>query len=143
MTTCTYSYTTSEEEGVQKMHRSINSEDVEEYPNDDRPQEVELHKEEDIEFHNGTLQSSSGTTYVAIDTHQQQGDGDDNDSDQDEPDVFAVIGSYKLDKDRCYSLSGEEKQQRKRRSADNLVETTLSATIDKREYLHQNSFTFM
>ena len=122
------------------MHRSINSEDVEEYPNDDRPHEVELHKEEDIEFQHGILQSSSGTTYVAINTHQQQ-EGDENDSDQNEPKMFAVVGSYKLDKDRCYSLSGKEKQQRKRRSADNLVETTLSATIDKREYLHQNSFT--
>ena len=119
------------------MHRSINSEDVEEYPNDDRPHEVELHKEEDIEYHSGILQSSSGVTSIAIDSHQQRsqkplGSEESSGDDQDDSNVLSVKGSYRLDREHCYTPSESEIQRRKR-SSDNVFESALSATIDKSE----------
>ena len=129
---CHLSYEPTEEDGAWKMHRSISTQDVEEYSGDTKTSDVELSKEEDVEYRSGSLYSSSGATSVEI-VNYQRGESD-NLTDYE---TFEVNANYRLDRVHCYSLSSEELPQRKRRSADstNVVESTLSATIDKREYV--------
>lgn len=119
------------------MHRSISSKDVEEYSSEAKPRDVKLSKEEDVEYRSGSLYSSSGATSVEILTKGQQENVDEEDQPDElfKSDTLTVSGSYRLDRMRCYTLSSNELPQRKRRSADstNVVESTLSATIDKRE----------
>ena len=117
------------------MHRSISSKDVEEYSSEAKPRDVKLSKEEDVEYRSGSLYSSSGASSVEILTKRQQVDEEDQDDDFFASDTLTVSGSYRLDRMRCYTLSSNQVHQRKRRSADstNVVESTLSATIDKRQ----------
>ena len=114
------------------MHRSISSKDVEEFSGDTKTGDVELSKEEDVEYHSGSLYSSSGATSVEIVNYQREESNNLTDYK-----TFEVNAHYRLDRVHCYSLSNEELPQRKRRSADatNVVESTLSATIDKRKYM--------
>ena len=123
------------------MHRSISSEDVEEYSSEAAKQrDVKLSKEEDVEYRSGSLYSSSGASSVKILSKRQQHEMV---IEEDQPDklfnsdTLTVSGSYRLDRIRCYPLSSKKLFQRKRRSADstNVVESTLSATIDKRQYI--------
>ena len=126
------------------MHRSISSEDVEEYSSEEAKQrDVKLSKEEDVEYRSGSLYSSSGASSVKILSKRQQHEMV---IEEDQPDklfnsdTLTVSGSYRLDRIRCYPLSSKKLFQRKRRSADstNVVESTLSATIDKRQYMHDH-----
>ena len=117
------------------MHRSINSKDVEEYSGDARPRDIELNKEEDVEYRSGSLYTSSGATHLQIFTSQKRRHSQKMNDNLTDSDTLTVNGSYRLDRINCYTLSSKKMPQRKRRSADanNVVETTLSATIDKRE----------
>ena len=54
-------------EGTTKMHRSISTEDVMEYPMHVPPRDVLLVKEEDVEYRDGKLAKSNGTTRVSFD----------------------------------------------------------------------------
>ena len=120
------------------MHRSISSRDVEEYSTDVQPRDIQLTKDEDIEYRSGTLYSSSGTTFVEILTFSQ---GTQQLADEEEPsnltdsNTFTVNGSYTLDRMQCYTLSKSAAAQRNGRSVDNMVVTSLKATVNKREYL--------
>ena len=122
------------------MHRSISSEDVEEYSSKAAKQrDVKLSKEEDVEYRSGSLYSSSGASSVKIVSKRQQQEmvvEEDLPNNLFKSDTLTVSGSYKLKRIRCYLLSSKKIFQRKRRSADstNVVESTLSATIDKRQY---------
>ena len=120
------------------MHRYVNSEDVEQYPDDTHPRDILLTKDEDIEYRSGMLYHSSGTTFVEISispqqTVQQFADEEESSSNLTNPHTFSVYGSYSLDKIQCYTLSRSATVQRNRRSVGNLVETSLGATIDKRK----------
>ena len=121
------------------MHRSISSRDVEEYSTDAQPRDIQLTKDEDIEYRSGTLYSSSGTTFVEILTlsqgRQQQLADEEEPSNLTDSKTFTVNGSYTLDRMQCYTLSKSAAAQRNGRSVDNVVETSLKATVDKREYL--------
>ena len=121
------------------MHRSISSRDVEEYSTDAQPRDIQLTKDEDIEYQSGTLYSSSGTTFVEILTfsqgRQQQLADEEEPSNLTDSNTFTVNGSYTLDRMQCYTLSKSAAAQRNGRSVDNVVETSLKATVDKREYL--------
>ena len=121
------------------MHRSISSRDVEEYSTDAQPRDIQLTKDEDIEYRSGTLYSSSGTTFVEILTlsqgRQQQLADEEEPSNLTDSNTFTVNGSYTLDRMQCYTLSKSAAAQRNGRSVDNVVETSLKATVDKREYL--------
>ena len=120
------------------MHRSISSKDVEEYSSEAKPRDFKLSKEEDVEYRSGSLYSSFGASSVEIlsKRHHEMVDEEDQPDNMFKSDTLTVSGSYKLDRMRCYTLSNNELPQRKRRSADttNVVESTLSATIDKRQY---------
>ena len=54
-------------EGTKKMHRTITSDDVMEYPMHVPPRDVQLVKEDDIEYRDGRLVESNGTTRVSLD----------------------------------------------------------------------------
>ena len=120
------------------MHRSISSKDIEEYSSEAKPRDIKLSKEEDVEYRSGSLYSSSGATSVEILAKSQQEMVDEEDQPDNlfKSDTLTVSGSYRLNRMRCYMLSNKKIFQRKRRSADstNVVESTLSATIDKRQY---------
>ena len=132
-------YIPTDKDGVKKMHRSISTRDVEEYSTDAQPRDIQLTKDEDIEYRSGTLYSSSGTTFVEILTfsqgRQQQLDDEEEPSNLTDSNMFTVNGSYTLDRMQCYTLSKSAAAQRNGRSVDNMVETSLKATVDKREYL--------
>ena len=136
-------YIPTNEDGIQKMHRFISSRDVEEYSTDVQPRDIKLTKDEDIEYRSGTLYSSSGTTFVEILTFsrgtQQQLADEEEPSNLTDSNTFTVNGSYTLDRMQCYTLSKSAAAQRNRRSVDNMVVTSLRATINKREYLRTKS----
>ena len=117
------------------MHRSISSRDVKEYSGDAKPRDIELNKEEDVEYRSGSLYTSFGATNLQIMQKRRQGMTVDQPDNLTDSDTLSVSGSYRLDRMKCYTLSSNELPQRKRRSADstNVVESTLSATFDKRE----------
>ena len=122
------------------MHRSVRSNDVKEYSSDTQPSDIRLMKDEDIEYRSGTLYSSSGTTSVQILTFQQQqqrqlAEEMDPPSNLTDPNTFAVNGSYTLERMQCYTVSKSEAAQKSKRSVTNVVQTSLKATINKREYL--------
>ena len=121
------------------MHRSISSRDVEEYSTDVQPRDIQLTKDEDIEYRSGTLYSSSGTTFIEILTlsqgTQQQLPDEEEPSNLTDSNTFTVNGSYTLDRMQCYTLSKSAAAQRNGRSVDNMVVTSLKATVNKREYL--------
>ena len=126
------------------MHRSISSRDVEEYSTDAQPRDIQLTKDEDIEYRSGTLYSSSGTTFVEILTfsqgRQQQLDDEEEPSNLTDSNMFTVNGSYTLDRMQCYTLSKSAAAHVNKRSVDNVVETSLKATVDKREHLCKRVF---
>lgn len=124
-----YRYT-QRQDGAQKMHRSIRSKDVEQYPGDSKPREISLRKEEDIEYQSGSLKSSSGTATVALAASKKQ--RLQMEMEEEENDSFAVKGSYRLQRIHCYTLKHSEAWKRRRRSTGDAVKATLSATIDKR-----------
>ena len=119
------------------MHRSINSKDVEEYSGDARPRDIELNKEEDVEYRSGSLYTSSGATHLRIFATQKRRHSPKMNDNLTDSNILTVNGSYRLDRINCYTLSSKEMLQRKRRTTDsaNMVESTLSAAIDKREHL--------
>ena len=111
------------------MHRSVKSKDVEKYPGDRKPREVKLDREEDIEYESGSLKSSSGQTTVSISTkhlkHRKEAGSK----------KFAVKGSYQMKRIKCIAVTTRNERPRGRRSADETIESTLSATVDKREHV--------
>ena len=54
------------ENGVLRMHRTIDSENVEGYASHLPPGEVDMTKEEDIVYKNGVLSHASGSTSVKL-----------------------------------------------------------------------------
>ena len=107
------------------MQRIINSRDV---IDDTHSRDIQLTKDEDIEYRSGTLYSSSGTTFVEILQERQQHLADK------ESNRLIANGSYTLEKMQCYTLSKSAAAHINKRSVDNMVETSLKATINKRKY---------
>ena len=100
---------------------------------------MQLTKDEDIEYRSGTLYSSSGTTFVEILTFsqgtQQQFADEEEPTNLTDSNTFTVNGSYTLDRMQCYTLSKSAAAQRNGRSVENMVVTSLKATVNRREYL--------
>ena len=107
------------------MHRFIGSRDV------THPHDIQLTKDGDIEYRSGTLYSSSGATFAEIlqETQQHLADKESN--------RLTVNGSYTLDRMQCYTLSKSAAAHINKRSVENMVETSLRATINKRKYLRR------
>ena len=71
-----FSYPDSVDE-VRKMHRTIDSEDIIEFPMHIPTRDVTLHEEEDIEYKDGRLIKSNGTLHLSIDSSTSRLEGSD------------------------------------------------------------------
>ena len=117
------------------MHRSISSGDVKKYSTGARVKDVQLEKEEDIEYRSGHLYHSSGSTTVKMAKPQQRFSGR-HTTLQEGPlneDLLTANGSYVLDLLRCYTVSSTAK--RGRRSARRpMIRGSLEVVTDKGNY---------
>ena len=114
------------------MHRSISSGDVKEYSTGASVKDVQLEKEEDIEYRSGHLYHSSGSTTVKLVKPQQRFTGR-HTTLQEGPlneDLLTANGSYVLDLLRCYTVPSTAK--RGRRSARKpMIRGSLEVVVDK------------
>ena len=113
------------------MHRTITSDDVKKYSTGARMRDVQLEKEEDIEYRSGHLYHSSGSTTVKMakprqrftSRHTTLQEGPLNDE------LLSANGTYVLDRLRCYRVSSNK---RGRRSARNpMIRGSLEIVVDK------------
>ena len=118
------------------MHRSISTGDVKKYSTGARMKDMQLEKEEDIEYRSGHLYHSSGLTNVKMVKPQQRflsrhttlQEGPLNE------DLLTANGSYILDLLRCYTLPSTAK--RGRRSARKpMLRGSLEVVIDKGNFI--------
>ena len=130
-------YETTGNESSVKMHRSISSGDVKKYSTGARVKDMQLEKEEDIEYRSGHLYHSSGSTTVKMakikqrfpSRHTTLQEGPLNEE------LFSANGSYVLDLLRCYIVSSTAK--RGRRSARKpMIRGSLEVVIDKGNSSH-------
>ena len=125
-------YETTGNDGSVKMHRSISSGDIKEYSTGARVKDVQLEKEEDIEYRSGHLYHSSGSTTVKLVKPQQRFSGR-HTTLQDGPlneGLFSANGSYVLDLLRCYTVPSTAK--RGRRSASKpMLKGSLGVVVDR------------
>ena len=126
-----YRYETAGNDSSVKMHRTISSDDVKKYSTGARMKDVQLEKEEDIEYRSGHLYHSSGSTIVKMakprqrftsrHTTLQEGPLSDE--------LLSANGSYVLDRLRCYRVPSNK---RGRRSARNpMIGGSLEIVVDK------------
>ena len=127
-----YRYETAGNDSSVKMHRTITSDDVKKYSTGARMKDVQLEKEEDIEYRSGQLYHSSGSTTVKMANsrkrftgrHATLQEGPLNDE------LLSANGSYILDLLRCYTVSSNAK--RGRRSARKpMIRGSLEVVVDK------------
>ena len=96
------------------MHRSISSDDVKKYSTGTRVKDMQLKKEEDIEYRSGHLFHSSGVTSVKMARSRQNirgrrvtlPEGPLNDQ------LLSANGSYSLDLVRCSQVPSAKRDRR-------------------------------
>ena len=114
------------------MHRSISSDDIKEYSTGARVKDVQVEKEEDIEYRSGHLYHSSGSTTVKMAKPRKRFSGR-RTTLQEGPlneDLLTANGSYVLDLLRCYTVPSTAK--RGRRSARKpMIRGSLEVVVDK------------
>ena len=125
-------YETTGNESSVKMHRSISTGDVKKYSTGACVKEMQLEKEEDVEYRSGHLYHSSGSTTVKMAKPQQRfssrhttlQEGPLNDE------LLTANGSYVLDLLRCYTIPSTAK--RGRRSAKKpMLKGSLEVVVDR------------
>ena len=90
------------EDGSTRMHRTIMTDDVVEYPMHVSPRDIQLVKEEDVEYREGRLLESNGTTHVSLNRkftdsmHTTDRPGDDPDIN-----MFTYNGSFSMELQVC------------------------------------------
>ena len=97
---------------VKKMHRHIDGNDVIDYSTGAKKKNIKLLKDEDIEYRDGFLYHSSGSTVL----HIKQGQNAKT-AEKSVAEAFAAEGSYTLDLEHCY-VPAKHVQSRHRRSVD-------------------------
>ena len=120
-----------------KMHRTVSSNDVKKYSTGARMKDVQLEKEEDIEYHSGHLYHSSGSTTVKMANSQQRLIGRQTTL-QEGPlsdELITANGSYILDLLRCYTVSSTAKRG-KRSTRKPMIRGSLEIVIDKGNSCH-------
>ena len=112
-------------DNVKKMHRSIDGKDVIDYSTGARKRDIQLRKEEDIEYRDGILQHSSGDTSFKI---QNKNSIEEPRSSQEKEfsDAFSAHGSYNLDLQRCYTLTKQDGARHKRSLNDQMNQNRMS-----------------
>ncbi|CAI8021652.1 hypothetical protein GBAR_LOCUS12822 [Geodia barretti] len=126
-----YSYPDSVDE-VRKMRRTIDSEDIIEFPMHIPTRDVKLHEEEDIEYKDGRLIKSNGTLHLSIDSSSTSRlEGSDEFSN-----AFTAHGSFSMELKLCrISARFSRKRRAIQKSVDGSysVEENLMATFDERK----------
>lgn len=112
-------------ENSTKMQRIIEEGDIINYSTGMPKEDFKFKQVEDIEYRNGSLYHSGGSTEVKIE----------NDN-MDQPsfsDIFSASGSYNLDLRLCYSVRHHQrvKQRRSIQIDDDMQEEGLRATDDE------------
>ena len=128
------SHDPTESDSSVKMHRSVFSSDVREYSTGVRVKDVQLEKEEDIEYRSGHLYYSSGSTTVKLVKPRKRFSGKHTIlSLQAGPlneEMISANGSYELDLLNCYSVPSTAK--RGRRSEKKLmIKGSLKAVVNR------------
>ena len=98
-------------EGTTKMHRSISTEDVMEYPMHVPPRDVLLVKEEDIEYRDGRLAKSNGTTRVSFDKTNSSESSEDP-SGVNITGMFTFDGSFSMELRACRLIPHTTRRRR-------------------------------
>ena len=114
------------------MHRSISTGDVKEYSTGARVKDVQLEKEEDIEYRSGHLYHSSGSTTVKLVKPQQRFTGR-HATLQNGPlneGLFSANGSYALDLLRCYRVASTARRGR-RSAIKPMLKGSLEVAVDR------------
>ena len=101
------------------MHRSIDGKDVINYSTGARKRDIQLNKEEDIEYRDGILQHSSGDTSFKI-QNKNEIEVSWSDQEKDLSDALSAHGSYHLDLQQCYTPTKHERARRKRSLKDQM-----------------------
>jgi hypothetical protein len=114
-----------------KMQRRVEEGDIIDYSTGMPKQDFKFKQVEDIEYRNGSLYHSGGSTEVKIEK-----DLNDNVEDEQQPsfsDIFSASGSYNLDLQHCYSIPHRQrvKQRRSIQTDDDMQEEDLRATVDE------------
>ena len=116
------------------MHRTVMTEDVIEYPMHVSTQDILLFKEEDIEYQEGYLTKSNGTTRVSFNSKSYS----EEDNNTDMVDVFTLDGQFSLELKVCRRIPHVSRQKRSVVSeylaSDLSVEEKLMATFNQSMY---------
>ena len=94
------------------MHRHIEGSDVIDYSSGAKKKNIKLTKDEDIEYRDGFLYHSSGSTVLRIKQGQKA-----EAVEKSVTEAFAAEGSYTLDLEHCY-VPAKHVQSRHRRTVD-------------------------
>ena len=97
---------------VKKMHRHIDDNDVIDYSTGAKKKNIKLLKDEDIEYRDGFLYHSSGSTVLRIKQGQNA-----KAVEKSVAEAFIAEGSFILDLEHCY-VPAKHVQSRRRRSVD-------------------------
>lgn len=116
---------------TRKMHRIITSEDVIEYPMQVNSKDIQFVKEEDIEYRDGKLVKSNGSTILSLNQEHVPQEG----SEGYFVDIFTVSGSFSMELSVCRPAPRTTRKrrnsvQRNLQSAHSLEET-LMASFDQ------------
>ena len=107
------------------MHRSVDSKDVIDYSTGARKRDIQLRKEEDIEYRDGVLQHSSGDTSFKIENKNDIKEPQ-HSQEKEFSDAFSAHGSYTLDLQRCYTPTRKDGARRKRSLNDQMNQNRIS-----------------
>ena len=128
----TYRYESIGNGSSVKMHRTVSSEDVKKYSSGARVKDMQLEKEEDIEYRSGHLYHSSGSTTVKLVKPQQRFTGR-HATLQEGPlneGLFSANGSYALDLLRCYRVASTARRGR-RSAIKPMLKGSLEVVVDR------------
>ena len=131
-------------DSVKKMHRSVDGKDVIDYSTGARKRDIQLSKEEDIEYRNGVLHHSSGDTMFKVKSKNTIEKAQ-NGQEKKFSDAFSARGSYTLDLQQCYTPTKQDGARRKRSLDDvmnrnRMSEERLAANFNISKY-HKSAST--
>ena len=107
------------------MHRSVDGKDVIDYSTGARKRDIQLQKEEDIEYRNGVLRHSSGNTMFKVEGRNGIEEAQSG-QEKEFSDVFSAHGSYTLDLQQCYTPSKQDGARQKRSLNDEMNRNRMS-----------------
>ena len=103
------------------MHRVVESDDVIDYSTGAKKRDIQLTKEEDIEYQDGILYHSSGDTSIKIKDKKYVQEPQEEQQNS-FSDAFSAHGAFTLDLQQCYSQSKKDKARQRRSLKDQMNE---------------------